>query len=232
MNEVIIAKRFCGPPNSGNGGYSVALLARELGFKAEVTLKIPPPLDTPMQMLAHDGGVRMMDGDVLVGEATPFYLNLDVLPPPSFDRAKAAEKNFRCYHEHSFPTCFVCGPERADGDALKLFTGTYDNSPAEGMVAASWQPDDGFAGADGNIDPLYIISALDCPGFFALPYRGKALLGRMQVNLMGEIAVGEQAVVAAWSTGHDGRKYYAASAVYNADGQAIATGNATWITIE
>ena len=43
----IIRKRFCGPPNSGNGGYVCGLLANALGEPAQVTLHAPPPLDPP-----------------------------------------------------------------------------------------------------------------------------------------------------------------------------------------
>ncbi len=236
MSEVIIKNRFCGPAQSGNGGYTVGLLASELGFNAEVTLRVPPPLDRPLQLVKNADGIKLMDGNMLVAEAKPCDLKLDILTPPSFNEAVEAEKNFRCYEEHSFPTCFVCGPHRKAGDGLRLFAGTYDNSPAQGMVAASWQPDESFAKAggadDGNIDPLYIISALDCPGFYAQPFRGKALLGRMQVKVTGKLKVGEKAVVAAWHLGHEGRKYYAGSAVYNASGDAIASGYATWISID
>lgn len=232
MSEVIIKNRFCGPPQSGNGGYTVGLLAKELGFKAEVTLRVPPPLDTQMQIVKNDHGLRLMDGDVLVAEAKPCELKLDIPAPPNLSQAHQGEQNFRCYEEHSFPTCFVCGPHRSEGDALRLFTGIYDNSPVAGMVAAPWQPDDGLLGSDGNIDPLYIISALDCPGFYAQPFRGKALLGRMQVNVSGTLKSGEQAIVAAWPLGHEGRKYYAGSAVYNTSGEAIASGLATWISID
>jgi len=232
MSEVIINNRFCGPPSSGNGGYTVGLLSKQLGFNAEVTLRVPPPLDKPLQILKNNNNLQLMDGEQLVAEAKPCDLKLDILTPPNFSQALQAEKNFRCYDEHSFPTCFVCDTERNNGDGLRLFAGTYENSGADGMVAAPWQPDENFADKNGNIDPLYIISALDCPGFYAQPFRGRALLGRMQVNVSGKLKAGEQAVVAAWPLGHDGRKYYAGSAVYNEKSEAIASGFATWISID
>ena len=42
----IIRKRFCGPPNSGNGGYVCGLLANAMAEPCQVTLHAPPPLDT------------------------------------------------------------------------------------------------------------------------------------------------------------------------------------------
>jgi len=36
---VVIARRFCGPPDTGNGGYSAGLLAQSLRGPIEVTLR-------------------------------------------------------------------------------------------------------------------------------------------------------------------------------------------------
>jgi hypothetical protein len=45
---LVIAPRFCGPPDSGNGGYVCGLIAGRLGEQTEMTLRAPPPLATPM----------------------------------------------------------------------------------------------------------------------------------------------------------------------------------------
>ena len=47
---IVIAKRFCGPPTSGNGGYTCALVAQALGGTAEVTLRKPIPIERELQM--------------------------------------------------------------------------------------------------------------------------------------------------------------------------------------
>ena len=44
MTSITIDKRYCGPPNSGNGGYVCGLLANHIGASAEITLRVPPPL--------------------------------------------------------------------------------------------------------------------------------------------------------------------------------------------
>ena len=44
-----IAERFCGPPNSGNGGYVCGLLAKHLTGTVTVRLKAPPPLKTKLR---------------------------------------------------------------------------------------------------------------------------------------------------------------------------------------
>ena len=39
------------------------------------------------------------------------------------DEAVAASATYPGFSAHPFPTCFVCGPERAEGDGLRLFPG-------------------------------------------------------------------------------------------------------------
>jgi hypothetical protein len=46
---MIIPARFNGPPGSGNGGYSARIFAG--GAQCEVTLRMPPPLDTSLSMV-------------------------------------------------------------------------------------------------------------------------------------------------------------------------------------
>ena len=50
---MIVPGRFNGPPDSGNGGYTCGLVAGLLGEVAEVTLRLPPPLDRELR-----GGAR------------------------------------------------------------------------------------------------------------------------------------------------------------------------------
>lgn len=46
MSEtIVIPRRFRGPLTSGNGGYTCGLLAGIVGGEAEVTLRLPPPLE-------------------------------------------------------------------------------------------------------------------------------------------------------------------------------------------
>ena len=67
MTEIIIDKRFCGPPNSGNGGYVCGRLAQHIPGGAEVTLRAPPPLDTPLDAIATgDGTWELRDGAKVV----------------------------------------------------------------------------------------------------------------------------------------------------------------------
>ena len=69
--SLVIASRFCGPPDSGNGGYVCGLIAGYLDGPAEVTLRKPPPLETASDLERDgDGSVRVRDGQTLIAEAT------------------------------------------------------------------------------------------------------------------------------------------------------------------
>jgi hypothetical protein len=48
--EIVIARRFRGPPQSGNGGYVAGMLAQSLGGPATVRPKAPPPLETRLRI--------------------------------------------------------------------------------------------------------------------------------------------------------------------------------------
>ena len=72
MTSIIIDKRYCGPPNSGNGGYVCGRLARHIPGGAEVTLRAPPPLDKPLDVVATDDGLwELRDGATVVATGRP-----------------------------------------------------------------------------------------------------------------------------------------------------------------
>ncbi len=72
MTSIIIDKRYCGPPNSGNGGYVCGRLARHIPGGAEVTLRAPPPLDKPLDVVAADDGQwELRDGATVVATGRP-----------------------------------------------------------------------------------------------------------------------------------------------------------------
>jgi hypothetical protein len=84
------------------------------------------------------------------------------------------------------------------------------------------------------VRPEFLWSALDCPGGFAvLPPAGglTVVLGELCAAINGEVMAGEACALTAWPLGVDGRKHFAGSAVYGADGRLIARARATWIAV-
>ena len=118
-----IAARYNGPPGSANGGYAAGTFAALVDGPAEVNLRAPPPLDTPIRVEATAPGFEFFHGDTLVATSAPSGF----LPPPpeapTPDQALNGRSHFPPADAHAFPTCFVCGPHRDVGDGLRLFTG-------------------------------------------------------------------------------------------------------------
>ena len=219
METLAIDARFNGPDGSANGGYTCGRIAAFLGGSVEVTLRSPPPLERPLAIERGGDGVRVLDGETLVAEAVPGSVELDVPDPPSWHEADRAAARYPGFAEHAFPRCFVCGPRREPGDGLRVFAGPL----GDGRFAATWQPDDARR--------ELVWAALDCPGAIAVgfPDRGETLLGRFAVGIDELPVPNERCIVLAWALGEDGRKLYAATALFGEDGRLLAKARATWI---
>ncbi|HRP11570.1 MAG TPA: hypothetical protein PLK37_11080 [Terricaulis sp.] len=225
---VIIDPRFNGPPGSGNGGYVCGLLAREIRGASEITLRAPPPLGKPLRLSQANGAVILADGEILLAEARPATLALEAPPAPSLAEAQAAAARYRGLVNHTYTTCFVCGPGRPAHDGLHLYTGAVEG---RAMVACAWTPSADLADGDGRLGAEFIHAALDCPSYWALAHAGKpALLARMTASIdAAPPRIGAPLIVAAWALGSEGRKHRGASALYSADGALIARAEALWI---
>ena len=90
MMELVIERKFRGPTGSANGGYTCGLLASFMHGPAEVTLRVPPPLERPLEVVT-DGPLELRDGEQLVAEAVATELDVDVPEPISYEDASAAE---------------------------------------------------------------------------------------------------------------------------------------------
>lgn len=226
---IIIARRFNGPPGSGNGGYVCGLMAKLIDGPSEASLRAPPPLEKPLTLSKDETGVvSLHDGDMLLGEAKPIAFDLTAPPAPSLAEARAAAERYAGLHDHRYPTCFTCGTGRPLHDGLEVFTGPVDGA---NMVACTWTPGADLADANNIVHPEFIHAALDCPSYWALPHAGKpALLARLASSIDAALPrAGEELIVAAWPISSDGRKHRGAAALYTANGALIARGEALWI---
>ena len=212
---MIIPPRYNGPPHSANGGYTCGLVAEALGGVVEVTLRRPPPLDRELEL--RDGELR--DGEVVIAEAREVDVDGDVPEPISVEEAVQASRHYHGFRSHAYPTCFTCGPSRDDG--LRIFAGPVPRR--DGVVASAWTPE--------NVRPEIVWAALDCPGGWAVDdfQREGVLLGRMAARVDRDVRPGEPHVVLGWRIGEDGRKRFAGSALYTAEGEPVAWARSTWI---
>lgn len=238
LGRIIIDRRFRGPPNSGNGGYSCGRLAAFVDGSAEVTLRKPPPLGIELAVVAEaDETVALYDGDRLIATAQPAGVTVQPRVSPSFDEALAASSRTFPPAAHKLPMCFVCGPDRAPGDGLRIHCGPLEADDVEwnGVVAAPWITESYMAGENGDVAAEFVWASLDCPTAYAAGSPEgfpTILLGRQAVKIERRPQVGEKCVVTAWQTAHEGRKYRSEAALFGADGNAIAFCKATWIEVD
>jgi hypothetical protein len=243
MTSVVIEKRFCGPPNSGNGGYVCGLLAAHIDADAEVTLLAPPPLGERLDIVAGDQGVELRKHETVLARGRGVRFDTPDIPIVDFSAAEQAVSRWPFDESrHPLPMCFVCGSARAHGVGLRILPSSLPPRPdcRSGTLVAPWVPHANLAGADGAVAGEFIWAALDCPSGFAgagaqhLGMNGSEtmLLGRMSAHIERRPKPGDRCVIVAWPTGRDGRKLFAGSALLDADGKILAAAQATWILVD
>ena len=247
MTELVVPGRFNGPARSGNGGWSAGALAGLLdeapddhasGWPAvTVMLRRPPPLDTPLRVR---GGVAADDeGPVAVAErAAADPQPVEAVGP---EEAAAARTSYAGLSAHPFPTCFACGPERAEDDGLRIFPGRVaDDTEGRVRVASTWTPhpshaEDWHLYVDDHRRASLPVTwaSLDCVGGWAGDLVERPMvLGRMTARVDTLPVVGEPHVVVGGARRTEGRKTFTASTLYDADGRVVATAEHVWIAVD
>jgi hypothetical protein len=227
---VSIPERFNGPPQSANGGFACGTLARAMGARAaQVNLRLPPPLDVPLEVVAgaeqtelRAGGEVVADGRALDG--------LEVTPPAQVDleQAAAASHAYPWFESHIFPTCFVCGPRRPRADGLELYAGPTGQEA--GLHAAPWTPS-GEWEEDGRVRDEIVWAALDCPSAVPVLREAPAVLASLSASLEQPVLPGHAHIVVSWVVETVGRKLHSASAILDEDGRVLARARALWIEL-
>ena len=227
-DPIIVASRFCGPPQSANGGYLCGRLAALSDGTVTVRLRAPPPLDVPMQPdIDADGRIVLHSAGQLVADAETAVLELAVPAPVTYERALLASRSYAGFKSHPFGTCFVCGVQRTRGDGLRIFAGP---SAADGQVAAPWVPDASLCLPDGKVAPEFMWAALDCPGFFAASDDGRSmLLAEFTAQVDRRVHRDEPCVVIGWRLRSEGRKHEVGTALFDGNGELCARARGLWI---
>ncbi|MBO0843859.1 MAG: hypothetical protein J2P22_00375 [Nocardioides sp.] len=258
LPDLVVPSRFCGPPSSGNGGWSAGAISAHAGQECPhdhaqpwptvtVSLLAPPPLDVPMQVSrAEDGGVVASYGGKPVLTARCSHDEVRVVEPVPAEEARAASASFAGLTSHPFPTCFGCGTRRDPGDGLRIFPGRVahappvDRNPGGPRVAATWTPhpsvaEDFHAYADGTPRAALPVAwaALDCVGGWAGDFGARMIvLARMTARLDSLPAIGEEHVLVGMGRGNDGRKTWTSATMYDADGRVVGSAEHLWITVD
>lgn len=228
-----IPARFCGPPGTGNGGYTCGRLATHVPTHGAVvvTLRKPPPLDTPLTVQRVGDTARLLAGDTLVAEAEAARLDVDLVEPVSYERAQELGDRYAGLEEHPFPTCFVCGTDREPGDGMRLRPGRLDERPD--TVAAAWEPHRSLAAGEDEVPEELVWAALDCPGGWSVDLAGRPMvLGRMTAQVDALPVVGDRCVVMGRLLGQEGRKAFTTTTLYDGDGRVLARAHAVWLAVD
>ncbi len=236
-----VGARYCGPPDTANGGYVSGLLAAELAQASpavSVRLLAPVPLERELEILRAGDGLELRDPGDAPGEkplavARPTGFLDDPPAAPSFVGIGSGSRRCRAFETHPFPRCFVCGPERPTPDGLAI----WPERLAEGWVGAEWTVAASLVDDAGAVRPEFIWAALDCASSFALlePTEAQAfepmVLGTLVARVSGCLRAGEIARVGAWSEGFSGRRGVGGTAVWGGDGRLIGVARATWVSL-
>jgi len=140
MADLVVTQQFCGPPNSGNGGYCCGIFAKAIDGPATAMLKARIPLDVGLRLEVGDQITELFDneGNLIGAGRMAARTDLPQVPAaPSLDQAIAAEARHVGHTGRYHPICFTCGPERVEGEGLRIFPGRLkaqrpDIRPAHG----------------------------------------------------------------------------------------------------
>jgi hypothetical protein len=229
---IVIARRFAGPPESANGGYTAGRLAGELASQPmTVTLRKPPPLEQPLMVNRVPGGSQLVDDGQVVAEASAGHFERLPVAPVSKERAESVHAAYPGLFDHSFNGCFVCGPERAAGDGMRLCPGPI----AANRTACVWTPDESLADARAaRFAALeFVWAALDCPGGWTSDLIARPLvLGRMTGAVHRLPEIGRPVVIVGELYETDGRKTRTGTAAYDENNRLVGRAEQVWIEID
>ncbi len=248
LASVSIDSLFNGPINCGNGGYISGLLASFIEGDVEIRINAAFPVDTPLQIKKTDQGIGAYRDDKLLGSARSIQLELVIPTPPSLTNATAASQRFDFIHVSDPKGCYVCSPLRSEKNGLRVFCGPLKEIVAsqsnidwptqieKNLVAAVWRPTDNLCTKKGNIDNIYVWSALDCPGAYAIkaaePDAGLQLLGTCSGSIKAPFKPNKDYIISSWKISpNSGRKRFMGVAIHKPSGELMACAEQIWFDV-
>ena len=246
--QLVVPSRFCGPPDSGNGGWTAGALATHLTRECpdnradewptvEVSLRQPPPLDSPMLLTEEDG----------VTSAVLRRCRDRQRPPgarPSCSTSTRCPTTWRWPPRRRTPVTpsTRSRPASPAAPAATRATGcgSSPGSSAVSAVAATWRPDPSLAedfhtyvDTPPRASVAATWAALDCVGGWAGDLTDRLMvLGRMTARIDTLPVIGEEHVVVGAKRGAEGRKTFTSATLYDADSRIVATAEHIWIAVD
>ncbi|WP_393060960.1 hypothetical protein [Streptomyces sp. LN549] len=235
--NLVMERRFNGPPESAHGGLACGRFAGRaqelLGGTAPgvVTLHAPPPLDVQLRIERAGNRVHIWHEETLVASVSRAEARLGTVPFVPPDLIADAERGYPSAAEHPFPTCFVCGPLRSGTDGLGLAPGQLPGRP--GITGCRWTPDASLGAGHGQpVPPEFAWAALDCPGGWTADLvQAPMVLKRFTVLLTEPPIVGTPHVVVGERDADDGHALTTRTALYLDDGTLVGRALAQWVRL-
>jgi len=233
MAKITIPHAYEGIGGVAHGGYVAGRLAAHADGPVEVSLRRPPPVDTPLTVTEADGALELRDpGGGLVGEARTAEPSWSWSPAVTLDEA-ASRQPAPGYGEHPFPGCFVCGTARTDGFGLRV------SAPDDAdVVAGVWTPTGPLLPDGPEVPAEFLWAVVDCTTAWSFshhwgdPAWWPALTGRIAVVGGGPVSRCAPHLVAGRVVGRQGRRVTVEAAVVDVEGRALAQARAVWVVVD
>lgn len=231
MVSIAVSPTYQGIEGLAHGGYLAGRFAELVGEPLRVTLRRPPPLDTPLS-IDDEHGPRLVDPEGrTVMEAGPAGAMRDPVAAVPIEEARSRRPH-PGFDRHPWPHCFMCGTERVDGFGLRV------SAPdEEGRVAGVWLAS-GPLLPDGEVIPsAFVWAVVDCVTAWSFAdHRGEAewwpaLTGQIAVDVAAPVRRGAPHVVVGRVSRREGRRLFMDAAIADADGQVCARAEALWIVV-
>ncbi|MEI1279599.1 hypothetical protein V6Z05_14820 [Leptospira venezuelensis] len=240
VDNIIMSQRFCGPPKTGNGGFTAGILVEAAKTnRAEIRLLNPTPVEKSIILESENGQRAAIYDDSKKILATLQSISVEDFPKyklpvvPDLEEAKRISAFYPGFTTHPFPTCFVCGPKREVKDGMRIFVGPAPEQIGfENLMVGYWMPDDTVESENGIVRDAAVWGALDCPGGFA------AVLGEPQLIVLSKIRgqilehpkIGEDYIVISWRLQKMSRAFKVMTAIFKSDSKKLAAiAEALWL---
>ncbi|MEM9036007.1 MAG: hypothetical protein AAGD18_15530 [Actinomycetota bacterium] len=233
MATVHLERRFQGPTERGQGGWTAHRFQRLIGEPVTLSLRAPVPLETDLVLVEQIDGWELVDPSgsepVTVMTASPGLGDLPDAAPVTLDEAIEGRARFEYDGDHHpVPRCFSCGLQH---DSMRVHGGPIGGD----RYATDWTIP-GWAADGGEVDSGALWAAIDCAAaWYVCGSRGYKLSYTVQlaVEQLQPLEPGATYALVGWSgdgsAEWDGRKRHGASAAFAADGTLVARSRSFWV---